>query len=127
MTLMLARRVICDPCTTQVPRQGPSQACVETQRHTQFKLWAGHDPRPGLGYRVIAREVIPAGSFVFEYAGDYLPVSWEACCSGTHSLAVCRSPLQNSVPRSNPNRHSGFLLQPEPDRSMEGCDVSSSR
>ena len=33
------------------------------------------DPRPGLGYRVIAREVIPAGSFVYEYAGNYLPVS----------------------------------------------------
>ena len=45
------------------------------QDGAQFKLWAGIDPRPGLGYRVIAREVIPAGSFVYEYAGKYLPVS----------------------------------------------------
>ena len=34
------------------------------------------DSRPGLGYCVIAREVIPAGSFVFEYAGQYLTVSF---------------------------------------------------
>jgi len=45
------------------------------QSSTQYLLWAGVDSRPGLGYCVIAREVIPAGSFVFEYAGQYLTVS----------------------------------------------------
>ena len=50
------------------------------QHGTQFKLWAGIDPRPGLGYRVIAREVIPAGSFVYEYAGHYLPVGARCLC-----------------------------------------------
>ena len=45
------------------------------QSSTQYALWAGVDSRPGLGYCVIAREVIPAGSFVLEYAGQYLTVS----------------------------------------------------
>ncbi len=48
------------------------------QSSTQYALWAGVDSRPGLGYCVIAREVVPAGSFVFEYAGQYLTVSFSA-------------------------------------------------
>jgi len=35
-------------------------------------LWACLDPRPRLGYCVVARELIPAGAFVFEYCGRYL-------------------------------------------------------
>jgi hypothetical protein len=77
------------------------------QRQTQFKLWAGHDPRPGLGYRVIAREVIPAGSFVFEYAGDYLPVSWQHVVSNLPLVvAACDDT------RSSPDLQSGSALSP---------------
>ena len=67
---------MCDVSTSPIPASAEVDALrAAPQRQTQFKLWAGHDPRPGLGYRVIAREVIPAGSFVYEYAADYLTVS----------------------------------------------------
>jgi hypothetical protein len=36
----------------------------------QYDVWACRDPRPRLGYCVSARELIPAGSFVFEYCGQ---------------------------------------------------------
>ena len=85
------------------------------QSSTQYFLWAGVDPRPGLGYCVIAREVIPAGSFVFEYAGEYLTVSLFGGRLRLPDLAeqMCTQDFVCMYPSTQPHTHSFVLLVPQ--------------